>query len=720
MVPRRPLFDFISQLPVNQCLVQLLTAWHDNTTYVVTQGQTEQAVRTTRGVRQGCRSAPILWSCCTLDLFYRLSNKVDALWVQKCLTAFADDLHCCETFYSESQLQAALHRIGILLDTLEDLGISLSLSKSLVIIQICGTNKREVTKRTVKIGSDGPYILIPRIQGEPTKLPVKMSATYLGVQVGYKLFETNTVHHRLQSARTTFSRLRRWLCARQIPMKARIQMWKSCVLSTMLYGIYAVGFTLPDVLQLQHCIFNMYRKIVGDHSYITRNTHYQILQQFALEHPLQLILNAGHQLRHTLSHRLSKLTTDDILLTIDWTHIQQLQQLVTVAWQEQLQAQMTMPATEAPPLMHVCQFCNKRFNTLPNLRRHQTTEHGLTQLRTNMAVVASYAVRGLPQCSRCMESFPSWRNFLVHLERNCCQAFPRQGEGGPTRPELPSQQADLQYPLLTEHNLTQLLSKPYGVAVLDCIKDRQWCTLQQYPTALADLTSYCVICGVYCGRPQELNLHIRTQHQTLLPHVMCKASQLCRSQASNSPCRFCSRSFRRTHQCPVMTQSALILVNTDSTGQTYEQPGQTVLRCDVCGQQFQELREVHAHIHSQHRLEPQDWDPLRDQFGSDPVCSHCMALFTDRAAVRQHITLGQCLHFNPLKPPSELPVPAEWQELIQLGDTSSLRQAPMRRLALTLRCQFCQTSINAQEIYHCTSKQIMLSFRENHNTWYNC
>ena len=140
-----------------------------------------------------------------------------------------------------------------------------------------------------------------------------------------------------------------------------------------------------------------------------------------------------------------------------------------------------------------------------------------------------------------------------------------------------------------------------------------------------------------------------------------------------------------------MTQAALILVNADTTGQTYATPGDAVLRCDVCGERFQALRQLHDHLHSVHRLEPLDWDPLRDMVDNNPVCSHCMSLFADKPAVRQHITLGQCPSFDPLRIPSENPVSAEWQALLAAGHIAQLREAPMKRLALTLHCQFCAT-----------------------------
>ena len=219
LVPRQTLFQFLNDLPISQVLVTLLGEWHVNTAYIVHDGVTQHRVATGRGVRQGCRAAPVLWSSHTLHLFYKLRDLIDENWVKQCLTAFADDIHCCEVFRSEAQLQAALHRVGLLLDTLELLGVQLSLEKSHAIIKIGGTNCREIQRRYILIDALGPHILIPRTNGTTSRLPVRTQAKYLGVMVGYQSFEQKTVQMRIKAARHSFARLRRWLCAKQIPKK---------------------------------------------------------------------------------------------------------------------------------------------------------------------------------------------------------------------------------------------------------------------------------------------------------------------------------------------------------------------------------------------------------------------------------------------------------------------------------------------------------------------
>ena len=692
-VPRQELFDFLATLPVDQNLVHILGAWHSETEYIFQAGTDFIKVGTGRGVRQGCRSAPLLWTCYTLNLFYKLSQKYGDTWVQECITTYADDIHSAEIFKSSQQLFTAIHRIGTLLDVLEEMGLKLSLEKTHVLLAISGTNCRVILRQLVKKGPNGPYIAIPRADGTFTNLPIKPTAKYLGVVVSYRIFEPMTIQSRLKAAAINFQRLKRWLCARTIPFKSRYQMWQACIFSTLIYGIFAVGFSVHDLLLLQQRIFLMFRQMLGNHSYITGQTHLQVLQSHNLPHPLALVAHAGKQLICTQGQRLNNMLAVDIVRDIDWTELPQLIQLTQMVWTEQLQAQQSQPATEACLPNFSCPFCSVQCTSLPNLRRHQTTVHGIVKLRTLMATTASFAVRGLPQCAHCLESFPNWRNFMIHIERNCCQVIL---DHTTTAGRLMTLNRQPTWPPLPESQLTHLQSKPYGLPVLQAIKNRDWNSLQQIPTALEDLTSYCVICGVYTGRPQELNQHLRTQHPELTPNTMCKASQLCRSQASNSPCRFCQRSFRRTHQCPVMTQAALILLHTDPTGSSHEQPGEATLRCDVCGLQCQDLRTLHDHVHQVHRLEPHDWVPLRDLLGSDPVCSHCLACFSDRSAVRQHVTLGQCPRFDPLRQPTDAPISHTWQEMVQQGALDELRKAPMQRLSLTLTCQFCKSAFQRQ------------------------
>ena len=639
-IPRQPLFDFLKSQGVDEGLLALLAEWHSHTEYVILSEQTPYAVATGRGVRQGCRAAPLLWQSYTLALFHEISLRTTVNWVQSCLTMFADDLHTGEICHTAEQFVQALHRIGHLMDAMEHMGLTISLDKTFAIIHICGTNCRKFRSQIIQMDALGPYLNIPRADKTITKLRIRSQAKYLGVCVNYQNSEQLTFMTRKRAALITFQRLKKWLCNKHLALRTRLQMWHSCVFMSLTYGLLAVDITLPILTKFQSLIFGMYRRILRDFGQQTGHTHSHILEAYGLQHPLALLWHVAERLKLTLSQRLRHLSTDDIVLTLDWNSIHESHQMIRVAMELQAQAPLSaLIAQEAHEQIFHCRWCSQTFHSIANLRRHETNAHGSTQLRSHLAVAASYAHKGLPQCTHCYETFSTWRQFQIHLERNCCQAIPRTGHLPFFMANLDQQLLNANDPMQARH-LTLLLTKPYGHQVLDIVIRGAWQDLCALPEALKDLAKYCILCGNFHSRPQDLNLHMKTQHVQWYPNVHVKTLQLCRSQASNSPCRFCHKTFQRVHQCPVLTQMALLQVNLAATGGQKGQLHPEVLCCAVCRDRLPDLPGLHKHLAQEHQLEMTDWQPLRDLLGSDPVCAHCQSCFCDIPAVRQHITMG--------------------------------------------------------------------------------
>ena len=536
-VPRQPLFNFLTTLNIDPGLVALITEWHCHTEYILWHEQQAYAIPTGKGVRQGCRIAPTLWISYTVALLQEIAARTSTQWVRDHVTLFADDIHAGLAFFSSQQLLDSISGLGHLLDALEHLGLTISLEKTFVILHICGTNCRSIRKQIVKQDSQGMYIEVPRAQHLPSRLRVKTTAKYLGVQISYQNPETLTMQTRLKAAQLNFQRLKRWLCSRRIRLTCRLQMWHSCVFMSLVYGIFAVEFTLPNIMQAQKTIIGMYRRMLRDFGQRTKHTHEFVMQANNLTRPIDLFLATAYRLQCTLSQRLNQLSPNDILLQIDWSHLPFLIQLLHAIKSTSQVPLGQLLTTEAAGCKYNCSYCSLAFDSIPNLRRHETHVHGISQLRSLCTSISSHALQGLPTCSHCYESFSTWRQFQVHLERNCCQAIqPRR-----LPPQLIEQvhYQEMQEPLQVRH-LSLLLSKPYGQQVLAIVARSAWQELLELPAATKDLSKYCILCGTFHNRPQDLNLHLKTQHCNWVPHVQVKAAQLCRAQASNSPCRFLS------------------------------------------------------------------------------------------------------------------------------------------------------------------------------------
>ena len=620
-IPRQPLFNHLRTLNIRQDLVTLLGKWHSDTAYITTHDGDFVHSPTKCGIRQGCRAAPVLWTGFTNLIFEELSKEIDPHWIRQAVTIYADDIHSGDTFYSAEALHHILKKFGILLDVLEKHGLTISIAKSVLIISFGGTNYRRLQQHLVQRGEQGFYVCIPRAGGRHSKLPVQKMTTYLGVQMSYTSFEAQTLTHRMTAAKTTFCRLRRWLRSRQLMQKTKLHLWHSCIYTTLIYGLFATNLTFTGFYKLNTFIMHNLHQVLGDHSFQSGLTHAQFLIQYQLQHPFAMLMHSIAQLRRLHCRRLIHLTPQDILHTVDWTNLESLEAILQTAWDAQDQhMNQLLPMHEEVPIQYfACQWCQLRFDSLPNLRRHLTQIHGHTQLRTHQITIASYSLHGLPQCTNCHKMFSTWRSFSIHLERNCCQAMPRA-----TSSTVPGSQQDTTHQWLTSADLSLLLSKPYGSALLQAVRDGQWAPLRAMTQAHRDLQNYCILCGVYHGRPQELNMHIRTQHRQYVANIFAKAAQFGRAQASISPCFFCEKTFVRQHQCVFWTQIALLVVNLPPAGDSDDST--RLLRCEICRCQYETLQALHSHLFSEHKVEIQDWLPTRDLLGADPVCAHTVSV----------------------------------------------------------------------------------------------
>ena len=472
-LPRDPLFCYLRTLPIDQQIVSLLSEWHRDTHYITTHNNEFVATPTFCGIRQGCRAAPILWTTFTHQMFESLAQKVGIQWIKRTVTIFADDIHAGTIFRSEIELMQALVKFGILLDVIEQHGLKISLAKSVLLLNIGGTNCRSLQQRIVQKGSDGFYVNIPRGDGRQSRLPVQNTACYLGVQMSYHMPENLTLQHRLKTARIAFSRLRRWLCARTINRCTKLRLWTSCIYSTLTYGLFASNITFTGLYKLTTFMMSTLRQVASDHSYLTGTSNAQFIIQNRLMHPFAMLLHSVAQLQYMQCQRLTKLLPHDILHTVDWSNLHSIRALIIAAWDAQdprfdIAVAMT---EEAPSPNFVCQWCGTTFGSLPNLRRHQTTVHGHTQLRTHFTNMAAHALHLLPICSHCHESFSTWRSFATHLERNTCQVHCRSN---PMQGIVPTANSSG----LTSKDLAILLSKPYGTPLLLAIEQGTWSPLR--------------------------------------------------------------------------------------------------------------------------------------------------------------------------------------------------------------------------------------------------
>ena len=134
MVSRKQLANTLAALPGPAEAKAAALRLHTECTYHLRVAGQGAAVHTTRGVRQGCRLAPALWSAVTGDLLRRMTEDPR----RGPYTVFADDHLGSWVFHTLEDMRRMDSEVTALLTVLTEAGMDISPSKSKLILKVKG------------------------------------------------------------------------------------------------------------------------------------------------------------------------------------------------------------------------------------------------------------------------------------------------------------------------------------------------------------------------------------------------------------------------------------------------------------------------------------------------------------------------------------------------------------------------------------------------------
>ena len=706
-VDRARLFASLTEIGVHDNITRILASWHCNTAYHITHLGEDHSILVGKGLRQGCKAAPYLWNSFMTMCMRRLAQRLDPGFIQDCITIFADDVHFGGIYHSERELQDLLLAIGIFLDTLREYGLTVNATKSNIILGMGGTSYRKAWNRVTQRDDHGLRVKIPLPNNETVLFPITKSAKYLGAIVSYGSFEDQTLRHRIQMARISFHRLHKWICTKHgLPARERFKLWQTCVMTTLQYSLLAIGFTDTGFKLFDTTVTHMLRQVLHDHSYITRRTNTQALQNFSIASPFALLHRAAENLCRTLETRRQSCEEHDIVHTLNWLPLLDLTRRLAYLATPGPGNPDPLVSSQAFAQTFQCALCDFHTTCVATFRRHCTTVHGFQMVRSTHANLSTYSLKGLPQCKFCAQTFTTWRSFLTHVQRGCqalrpgpLQCLLDSSQGRPFKATCATGASQMAHDperairgdrLLSDADLQVLRDKPWGQRLLTLLTNRQFDLVHQEREACDFLMNYCGICGIWVGRLQSMQLHMRTFHSNFWQYVPTKSTQLTNLYSQESPCCCCGSVFKSQHMCPVWTQLALLLLHGGGIeGDTAVPFEHSALRCDLCHELFADTETLTGHLRTSHGLTAATWNQSRDSVADNPVCSHCGKMYSCMAGLRSHISQGRCQHYNPEAVVETLPIVADWLSFCLNGTMLDLYRAPMLKLRLTLTCQSC-------------------------------
>ena len=704
LLSRERLFGQLHKLGISPQIIQLLSLWHQQTQYHLKCHGTEIPIQVGKGVHQGCRAAPLLWNGYMWLFLMELSRITSPQWANQCLNVYADDCQMGDVFRSTTELQALLDNINKTLMLLQRFDLSINANKCTALLAIGGTSFRQVRADLV-LRKDGAEWLRFGTADQPIWIPLGKSTKYLGCVITYSNFEDATIQHRLQLTKIAFHRLKRWLTSSRGLRKAqRLQLFTSCIYPILTYGIYATGLTQQGILLIQRHMYSLLRQVLCNHAYITGQTHQSALIDNNVDQPAAWLWSTAETLQRSFHARLAKAHIDDIIHTLDWSHLQEIFELLQHHLCTGSTAIIATSVTDVPSLIAslTCQQCGFSTQDVASFRRHCTIQHDQPMHRTIPVEPAHFQHAGMPQCKYCLKKFTTWRSFTTHIQRGCqvLQAGPATCWRSATqvfpvdRPLIGTMFAPKLDPavrgtaILADTDLRNIQSQEWGQRILTIVGSRTWHHMKKETEACSYLAQRCCLCDQFLGRTQEMHRHYKLHHPEFWPHMQEKGHQLTNLHGEDPPCPYCGALFKAAHQCPVWCQLAMLLIYGGGICPgTSEVPA--VMRCEICLETFSSGETLHEHLTQVHRLPSQSYNPARDSLAGEPVCAHCHTMYDNLESLRSHINQGRCVQFNPALPTEVIDVLPQWVDAMCHGNIANVLRDPHVRLQLTLRCQNC-------------------------------
>ena len=539
-VNRVKLVSALEHLGIPQELTGAIRSWYLHPDYILKIGDHLRTVHTSRGVRQGCTLAPLLWVVYLYSIIQDLCRAHPSVPWLDLLTAYADDLVLCFPIDDVPDVSQACSSIATFLEFLQKFGLEVNVDKTQVLLHLVGHGSRKLLRKVVRM-QDG----VRRLKvNEHLLLPLKDEIEYLGVKLSWKRCLDSIIMHRVRRGKRAFAMLHQWW-RMPLSLALKIRLFTVMVIPVFTYGVCAGGLSDKGSHLLRKEVMRCLRCLAKSPVHITLESDARLLGRLGLVHPLSRIQVSCCQLMRRMLETLD-------LEVCPCSHLKQLVNSHSGRqsfWWTFLLAGIQMLLPEAPILRnfddvrrlllsvpkaklrlaqiqsssvrasanisedltrsYVCEGCGRSFYNYNRLRSHQYGSKCAWSRTTGKFTPSLDCRVEDPICHWCHKSFLWWSGLKMHIEQGQCSQMDRRRE-----------------------EIEAVSTRQSSAPALHLDKD---------------LSTHCVLCGRWAPLSRSLSKHIKSAHAVefqngMLAYALANLSAL----KIRHQCPFCMVTMRST------------------------------------------------------------------------------------------------------------------------------------------------------------------------------
>ena len=372
---------------------------------------------------------------------------------------------------------------------------------------------------------------------------------YMGAMLSYDSYQSATFLHRLESCRKNYNRLRKFLYRRQcLTLEQRVQMWRTCVWSSLRYALHATGLTAERALKIRGVVASHLRAIAcspGSPRHLTGETNSSLYARLGVLDPVEQLYQESSQLVNRLRAK-----GGSVVSTLEWA-------LEIIQQAERVQQSLKAQAENRTRLIPVdadcegvpCPHCGMYFLSEGSLAKHVGIKP--PDIVQQAAVTAStleledLGVDGMSVCARCGAKFHSWQSLKRHVKKGRCKVMQLQRETD----RATTGQNEAIVPVSRRYQLLQTFQDDGFELVL------------LHDGLFDELKRHCCICRQWIGDVRHMKLHMRNSYGDLWSKHQALSLEQCGKYFTSvsNPCRFCAGSVSYTHRARHAKQGTILL-----------------------------------------------------------------------------------------------------------------------------------------------------------------